>query len=466
MSAVIFRVQSADLAGRLDPFYHLPEFAEMERTVVARGGRPLGGLVRDMSGGATPHLSRRDELYSETEDGVPLLRVQNITGEGVNFRDLVRIRRTVHESDLRRSRVLGGDLLVTITGRIGSAAVAPDGFEGNINQHSVVVRTGGRAKSEYLAAFLNSHVGRALTLRRAAGGTRPALDYSALRGVPILEGLPIVEVMRKARAKKAAKEAEAARILDGVDDCLLGELGIEAPPPDEGAPRVFFRRMRELSGRRLDAEYHLRRFAEIVRAVESGAHETRPVGECVRRVLRGVEVGSGNYADEGIPYVRVSDLDEWGMRAEDCAKRISPVLFAELRDDFMPRAGEMVYAKDATIGQAATVETEMDCVVSGGILRIAPAEDVDVRYLTAVLSSPPLLALANRESTGAVLRHLRVENFLRLRIPVPPMAKQRQIAARIGEIRARAKRLRTEAAAEMEAAHDEVKRIILAGRPR
>ena len=461
MSAAVFRVRSADLAGRLDPFYYLPRFAELERAIAPRSARTLGKIVRAMSSGATPHLSRREELYDDAENGVPLLRVQNVTEDGVNERDLVFIRREVHETDLRRSRVSGGDLLVTITGRVGSAAVAPDGFEGNINQHSVVVKTESRQTSEYLAAFLNSRVGRALTLRRAAGGTRPALDYSALRSVPIAEGLPIVEVMQKARAKKAAKESEAVRILGEADDYLLGELGIKTPPKEDGASRVFIRRMREMSGGRLDAEYHQSRFVEMARAVENCAHRTRAVGECVLRVLKGCEVGSKNYAEEGIPYVRVSDLDEWGMHPESCGEHVSADLFAELRGDFMPRAGEMVYTKDATIGCAAVVEEEADCIVSGGVLRITPAKDVDVRYLAAVLSSPPMLALANRESTGGVLRHLLVENFLRLRIPVPHLRKQREIAGRIGKIRARAKRLRTDADAVMEAARDEVERIIL-----
>ena len=43
----------------------------------------------------------------------------------------------VHNGMLKRSQLKKDDLVFTITGRIGSVAVVPDNFEGNINQHSV-----------------------------------------------------------------------------------------------------------------------------------------------------------------------------------------------------------------------------------------------------------------------------------------------------------------------------------------
>ena len=128
MSATIFRFQSAQLEGRMDPFYYLRKFLNLERTLMSRGGITLGKIAPIMASGATPQLSRREELYDDEENGVPFLRVQNVTEGGVYEHDLVFISREVHETDLRRSRVLGGDLLVTITGRIGSAAVVRDGF--------------------------------------------------------------------------------------------------------------------------------------------------------------------------------------------------------------------------------------------------------------------------------------------------------------------------------------------------
>ncbi len=177
--------------------------------------------------------------------------------------------------------------------------------------------------------------------------------------------------------------------------------------------------------------------------------------------MKGVEVGSANYSDGGIPYVRVSDVDDWEIRPENCDKFISPALFAKLRGNFTPRVGEMIYTKDGTIGYSAVIEKEIDCGTSGGILRMAPADGVDVLYLKAVLSSYPLRSLADRESIGAVIKHLSLDCFLRLEIPMPPLVEQRKIAARISKIRGQAKRLQAEGKSAVANAKREVEAIIL-----
>ena len=464
MSATVFRVQSADLGGRLDPFYYLPKFVEAESAIVARGARTLGKIVRTMSSGATPHLSRCEEHYADAENGVPLLRVQNITEEGVNNRDLVFIRREVHESDLRRSRVLGGDLLVTITGRVGSAAVAPEGFEGNINQHSVVVKTGSRRTSEYLAAFFNSRVGRALTLRRATGGTRPALDYSALRGVPIAEGLPIVEVMRKARAKRAAKESEAAQVLGEVDDYLLGELGIEAPPEDNrGVPLVFTRRLHEMSGQRMDPAYYRDDFVVLYESVRAAKYSPRALGDLIASISYGASVG-GDYVEDGIPLIRISDLRPSEIRLNKMV--FLPESAREALGNCFARRGDFLISRSGTLGITAMVNDEHDGFAFGSFMirfRLSGGASVDGEYLCHFLNTSCARKMVRRQRIGSVQGNITISGIKSLLIPVPPLKKQREIAVRIGKIRAHAKRLRAEAAAVLEAAHDEVERIILAG---
>src|SRR2546421_320830 len=101
--------------------------------------------------------------------------------------DLRYINQETHQKYLNRSQIKGGDLLVKITGvgRMAVSSVVPEGFEGNTNQHLVVIKTKDFETSEVLATFLNTDIGEKLASRRATGGTRPALDYSALKSIPI-----------------------------------------------------------------------------------------------------------------------------------------------------------------------------------------------------------------------------------------------------------------------------------------
>jgi len=145
----------------------------------------LGDVMTEMSGGATPRVT---EDYYIDEGGVPFLRVQNITETGINLDDVKFIKSEVHKTMLKRSQLKKDDLVFTITGRIGSVAVVPENFEGNINQHSVRFHLRDKVNETkilpaYVAAFFNTKVGRDLSLRSTTGGTRPALDYEALKNL-------------------------------------------------------------------------------------------------------------------------------------------------------------------------------------------------------------------------------------------------------------------------------------------
>jgi len=177
----------------------------------------LGEAIAEMSGGATPKVT--GDYYLD-EGGVPFLRVQNITEMGINLDDVKFIKPEVHEKMLKRSQLKKDDLVFTITGRIGSVAVVPDNFEGNINQHSVRFHLQGEVEKtkimpEYVASFFNTKIGRELSFRSTTGGTRPALDYEALKKLIV----PLPSVAKQERivagvktiyekAKRLRQEAE------------------------------------------------------------------------------------------------------------------------------------------------------------------------------------------------------------------------------------------------------------------
>ena len=131
---VIFRNEIIN--NRIDSYYYQPKFKILDQTVenVQFKVFNLGTMISDISSGITPKVE--EDHYTDSS-GVPFLRVQNVTNQGIDLSDAKFIRRGVHEGILKRSQLKKDDIVFTITGRIGSAAVVPDNFEGNINQHSV-----------------------------------------------------------------------------------------------------------------------------------------------------------------------------------------------------------------------------------------------------------------------------------------------------------------------------------------
>ena len=65
-------------------------------------------------------------------------------------------------------------------------------------------------------------------------------------------------------------------------------------------------------------------------------------------VRKCVEVGSAEYLDDGIPFIRVSNLSPFGITKE---KYISESLYSEIKQH-QPEQGEIIFTKDATPGIA------------------------------------------------------------------------------------------------------------------
>lgn len=174
-----FIIQRSELEGRWEPEYYAPEIKQLEDKIRSKTPKKLKDYIQKMASGATPSVQEVEKYYSDAENGLPFLRVQNLQTNGeLDLEDVKYINRKTHETSLKRSQVSEGDLLVKITGvgRMAIASVAPDGFEGNTNQHMVVIKTGDKEISKYLAKYLNLDVSEKLASRRATGGTRPALD--------------------------------------------------------------------------------------------------------------------------------------------------------------------------------------------------------------------------------------------------------------------------------------------------
>ena len=224
-----FTILADEVETRIDPHFYRPKFLELERNIAKKTNKKLGDFIVSISGGATPSREKDDELYTDKEHGIPFLRVQNITEEGLILDDVKFITKKVHETELKRSQVNDDNLLITITGRIASSCVVPKGFEGNINQHSVVIKTKDKKTAEIIATFLNSIIGHKLALRRTSGGSRPALDYEALKSIPIILNEKIVALMDNAYKEQKNKEEKTSEFLDSINDYVLDELGIKLP---------------------------------------------------------------------------------------------------------------------------------------------------------------------------------------------------------------------------------------------
>lgn len=466
----VFILHKSELDKRLDPFCYLPELVELERKVLARKPKKLRDYVLSLSSGATPKTTESERYYTDAESGIPFLRVQNLSPTGVlEFEDCKFINKETHNGMLKRSQIFEDDLLIKITGvgRMAVASIAPEGFEGNINQHIVVIRTKDKTTSETIAAFLNSDIGEKLATRRSTGGTRPALDYPALLSIPIIYDHKILAITQKVVEQKKQNEVKAQQLLAGIDNYLLKELEIEMPDfsKKDLKKRIFTVSFKTVTGDRYNPFYHSLNYEQFINNLNNAKYPTNKLKEVIYFLDYGLMPTQDYELDEekGIPMIRVTNIKPDGTIDMTDTKRIkedTPKLFDKLvqeNDILMVQCGN-------TTGKCAIVTKEYVGFTYGSFsfaIRSNPKKVLQ-NYLFYILNSSVVQKQLERKITITSVRpNTSKPDVLNFLIPVPPLSKQKEIADHITDIRKQAQQLKDKTKAALEQASKEIEEILL-----
>ncbi len=158
-------------------------------------------------------------------NGIPLVRGGDFSFGWKPVDQYRRVSSAV-ESSFSRARLKAGDLVVTIKGDVGAAAIVPSFLEGaNVSQTNARVAIDpSKAEAEVILAFLESHDGRRQISAVTQIGAQPGLIFRDIKAFklqlpPLPEQRKIAEILRtwdealeKLTALRAAKERQASAI--------------------------------------------------------------------------------------------------------------------------------------------------------------------------------------------------------------------------------------------------------------
>ena len=409
----------------------------------------LGGLLESIAGGATPSRSD-DSLYAG--GGVRFFRILNVDDGEIVERDLKFVTDDVHNRLLERSRLAAGDVLMTITGRVGSAAVvSEEHLPANINQHIARLRVDPqRCRPEFLSEWLNCPAGLELSNRYVSGGTRVALDYGAIRSLRVL--LPslatqdaLVDAMASARAERQEKLAEADALLAGIDDFLLDALGI-APPAEE--TRRAFAVRGQFAANRIDPHFHSPDFARIGQMLSQVHCEY--LGNVA--TLSKETWSPQDHQDLTFRYIEISTVSPRTGKAD---WNEVPTSEAPSRARMQVRADDIIISLTRPHhGSIAHLGPEFDgCIASTGFAVIRNvAEHVNREYLWCILRAKFCLQQMLQRASGGNYPAIMEPELEKILIPVPDSITQSYIAAKVRQRQNAARQLRDEAEAGWAAA--------------
>lgn len=186
-----------------------------------------------------------------------------------------------------------------------------------------------------------------------------------------------------------------------------------------------------LSGR-LDAEYYQPKYDALFETLSRFKCAKLGGANGLVNITKSIEPGSEAYVEEGIPFVRVSDVSRFELSEPEIKLRSDILPNPEV---LFPQKDTILLSKDGSVGIAYKVETPMSVITSGALLhlKIRDKSTILPDYLTLVLNSPIVQLQAERDSNGAIIQHWKPSEIENVIIPILEMNIQKEIAAKVQE---------------------------------
>jgi len=149
-------------------------------------------LTEKIGSGVTPKGGA--EVYKQ--EGIPLLRSQNVHFKGLLLDDVVYIDNETHEA-MSNSKVRKGDVLLNITGAsLGRCYYYEEQYpDANVNQHVCILRPNKNVLTKYLYYFLRSNLGQNQMNVNQEGGGREGLTFENIKA--FILPIPAIEEQRE-----------------------------------------------------------------------------------------------------------------------------------------------------------------------------------------------------------------------------------------------------------------------------
>lgn len=283
-------LRSPEIAGRFSYTYFHPAF---HQTTAALDAMPASAVpLKDLCVKGYPARGRKPS--EEALEGIPILKVRNITGQGINLDTEYAPDTETTRTECARALVRRGDVLITSTGEgtIGRVDLYPYEEPAIVDGHISICRLKPGIDLGYLVEFLRGEYGQIQMLRYVSGSTGQTellIDHVRSLRVPVPSLAVQEEVVGRMRsAREAVRElsAEADRLRgEGANRLAVARRAmvkslVEASAPPESVPEEDHERGGRLSLYPLAPEQALRAFMQVdpakVRAREATERRGKP----------------------------------------------------------------------------------------------------------------------------------------------------------------------------------------------
>ena len=216
------------------------------------------------------------------------------------------------------------------------------------------------------------------------------------------------------RGKLVEQDAidEPARVLlkrtgDDIEDYCSGNRVARAKPEPLTEDAVSFR---------APAGWSWVRLCQLFRVITDGDHQPPP------------------RADQGIAFLTIGNVTTGRLDFNGC-RLVPESYFRALPPYRTPARGDILYTVvGATFGRPALVDSDREFCVQRHIAILKPAKTMEIRFLLLLLASPLVYDQAASSTTGTAQPTIALRPLRNFAVPVPPLAEQRRIVAKVDEL--------------------------------
>lgn len=429
----------------------LPEIAEEEKPFEIPENWEwvrLGNIAQAINGDRGKNYPKREEYVSS---GIAWINTGHITDDGyLNADKMNYITRDKYDS-LRSGKIQRNDLLFCLRGSFGKVARIEPFYEGAIASSLAIIRLFDTALREYLFIYLKSPQAVNELNKYANGTAQPNL--AAKDVLKYLIPLPPLAEQKRIADKVSAlfsqldvidKAYEEYRELQQTMKAKLLELAIQGKLTDQrkedGDARDLFQDIQE-EKQRLIAEKKIKKEKPLPEIEADEIPFEIPTNWMWVRLGEIVSVFGGKRIPKGTKlqdtptkyrYIRVADM-EYNTVNIPSVKYISEEIYKKIKRYTI--SDQDVYITVAgTIGKVGTIPHELNNAnLTENANKLVPY-NLNKEFLCNILKSPFGKAQIEKNITRVSQPKLAIKRIERFVIPLPPLAEQKRIVAKLDEL--------------------------------
>ena len=406
----------------------------------------LGDITAKITSGSTPTGGKKSDAY--VDKGFCFFREQNIYNDGIHSEGMVYVTEQLLNTR-ENSTVIAKDILLNITGgSIGRCAIVPDDFsKGSINQHILIIRmvedeTRFFTHLVLCSPYAQNHI------KSKAVGDKDGFSGGRCKYMPVpLPSLPvqkrIVSIIHSAFSVLDTIDTLQSQYQDNlatlkskiIDAGIQGKLTEQLP--EDGTAEELYQQIQQ-------EKLALEKAGKVKKSkpLPPISEEEKPFDipdnwkwVSVGDVCTNIQYGTSKKSSETgkVPVIRMGNLqggrivyDKLAYTSDDSEIEKYPL---EVNDLLFNRTNSM-----ELVGKTAIYKGEMPAIYAGYLVRVTPVLMVS-DYLNYVMQTKyywDYCRMVRIDANGQ--SNINAEKLKRFVFPLPPLAEQKRIVAKLEEL--------------------------------